>query len=109
MGTEWAVEVTWVDAKKAGAQGPTSQYGPFETEAHRDKFLTEMRRDRAISATRVLTREASYTPWEPTGEASPISDEERDALLMALWREVNTPAAPASADDRRDEAGGGVS
>jgi hypothetical protein len=85
---EWAVEVTWRDWKKAGAKGPTSQYGPFETEEHRDSFLNSQRRDRAITATRVLTRLAAYTPWDPSGEANPTSQEERLRMHEQFLREV---------------------
>lgn len=93
--TEWAVEVTWRDWKAAGAKGPTSQYGPFETEAHRDNFLDMQRRDRDITATRVLSRHAAYSPWVGPSEAEPTTEEEREARLRR-WYEINLPrAAPA--------------
>lgn len=85
---EWAVEVTWLDWEKAGAKGPTSQYGPFETEEHRDRFLAEQRRDREVAATRVLTRFATYTPWDGPVDACPTSEREREALLAEHYEEM---------------------
>ena len=86
--TEWAVEVTWLDWEKAGAKGPTTQYGPFETEQHRDRFLAEQRRDRDVSATRVLTRTATYTPWDGPETACATSEQEREALLAEHYEEI---------------------
>lgn len=60
--TEWAVEVTWRDWQAAGAEGPTSQFGPF-TDGGRDQFIALQRRDRDVAAIRILTRRAAYTPW----------------------------------------------
>lgn len=91
---EWAVEVTWSDWHKAGAKGPTSQYGPFADEGHRDRFLECQRRDRDVAGTRVLARSAAYTPW--VGEdVSPTSSDERDVLLLREWERIHshTPAA----------------
>lgn len=98
--TEWAVEVTWLNWKKAGAKGPTSQYGPFETEEHRDRFLDQQRRDREVTATRVLTRRAAYTPWTASGAAEPTTEEEREALLAALYEQIAGRPVPSDADDR---------
>lgn len=96
---EWAVEVTWVDHVKAGAKGPTSQYGPFDNQEHRDRFLKEQRRDRAVAATRVLTRVATYTEWEGVPDANPTTEEERERLLMELYEEVaGHPYSPGSTD-----------
>lgn len=99
---EWAIEVTWADWKKAGAQRPTSQYGPFSDEERATIFHTQQRRDRAIAATRVLTRYATYTPWEvatlPVGETGPTSEAERDRLheeyLQALMADHTSAADP---------------
>jgi hypothetical protein len=91
--TEWAIEVTWLDWKKAGAKGPTSQFGPFETEEQCDSFLVQYRRDRDIAATRVLTRRVAYTEWEG-GEPIATTKEERDRLLKEWLREIN-PGAPS--------------
>lgn len=92
--TEWAVEVTWRDWRKAGAKGPTSQFGPFEERPPVDRFLEIQRRDRDVAATRVLTRQAAYTPWAGPENADPTSEEERDALLQAFYEQMTNPAAP---------------
>lgn len=86
--TEWLVEVTWRDWKKAGAKGPTSEYGPMETEEQRDSFLDWMRRDRDIVATRVLERRAYYTPWTGPEEVSVVTDEEREARLAEYHQRI---------------------
>lgn len=78
---EWAVEVTWRDWRKAGAKGPTSQYGPFETPEGRDAFVRMQRRDRDVAATRVLTRLAAYSPWDGPTAPEATSEEERERLL----------------------------
>lgn len=83
--TEWAVEVTWRDWKKAGAKGPTSQFGPFSTPESRDAFLDQQRRDRDIAATRVLTRRAAYTPWDSTDQPEPTSEADRDLRLARYY------------------------
>jgi hypothetical protein len=86
--TEWAVEVTWRDWEKAGAKGPTSQFGPFDTPAQRDSFLEMQRRDRDIAATRVLTRRAAYTPWDGPDTPTPTSEEERESLLELYYEHM---------------------
>lgn len=86
---EWAVEVTWRDWKKAGAKGPTSQYGPFDTPEWRDRFLGQQRRDRDVTATRVLKRRAHYTPWVGPDAPEPTTEKEREALLRAEWERIN--------------------
>jgi hypothetical protein len=88
---EWAVEVTWVDYVKAGAKGPTSQFGPFDDRDDRDRFLKMQRRDRDIAATRVLSRIATYTDWEGVPDAEPTTVEERERLLMEWHAEVTRP------------------
>lgn len=86
--TEWAVEVTWRDWQKAGAHGPTSQYGPFDNPGQRDSFLEQQRRDRDVTATRVLTRQATYTPWEQESDQGPTTEEERNELLAAHHHKI---------------------
>lgn len=84
---EWAVEVTWVDWKRSGAKGPTSQYGAFKTEAGRYRFLDVQRRDREVAATRVMSRMAAYTQWGPETEPEPTSEEDREARLDRFYKE----------------------
>lgn len=98
-GTEWAVEVTWQDWEKAGAKGPTSQYGPFENPEHRDRFLEEQRRDREVAATRVLTRHAAYTPWTGPDAVDPTSAEEREALLIQQYERMGFALPPTGGTD----------
>ena len=86
--TEWAVEVTWRDWRKAGAKGPTSQFGPFSTQEQRDSFLEMQRRDRDITATRVLERRAAYTDWTGPDTPTQTSEEEREALLNAYYESM---------------------
>lgn len=95
--TEWAVEVTWRDWKKAGAKGPTSQYGAFETEGHRDRFLASQRKDRDVTATRVLTRRAAYTPWVGPETSEQTTEAEREALLAAEYERIIGRLVPRSA------------
>jgi hypothetical protein len=87
--TEWALEVTWRDWKKAGAKGPTSQFGPFENRDHLDEFEKTQRRDRDIRATRVLTRRAAYTPWTGPDTPEPTTEREREQLLADLHRQLS--------------------
>jgi hypothetical protein len=96
--TEWAVEVTWRDWKKAGAKGPTSLYAQFDTPEQRDQFLAIQRRDRDVAATRVLTRLAAYTPWEGPESPEATSDEEREALLASLYTEITGHVAPSGGE-----------
>ncbi|WP_300953852.1 hypothetical protein [Nocardioides oceani] len=92
--TEWAVEVTWADWRAAGAKGPTSQYGPFEHESQRDLFLATQRRDRAVAATRVLTRRAAYTAWTPTSAVEETSEAERQRLLAEVYEQITGAVHP---------------
>lgn len=85
---EWAVEVTWLDWKRAGAKGPTSQFGPFETEESRDRFIDTQRRDRDIAGTRILSRLAAYTPWEGPEEVEATTEEDRNERLDRLHAEM---------------------
>lgn len=104
--TEWAVEVTWRDWQRAGAKGPTSQYGPFENEDHLNRFLAEQRRDRDVAATRVLTRLAAYTAWTGPSQVLPTSEEERQVLLTQAYESMfgrATPFAPTQ-DEENDNA-----
>lgn len=97
---EWAVEITWVDPEKSGAKGPTSQYGEFEDQEHLASYLRTCRQDRAIAATRIMRRRAGYTPWEPTEEPQPTSEEERERLYREFMEEVYARnAVPATRDD----------
>lgn len=99
--TEWAVEVTWADWRKAGAKGPTSQFGPFDHPFQRDQFVAKMRRDRDITAIRVLTRRAVYTEWTAAGERIITSPEERERLLAEHFADMFAPTATGEADDER--------
>lgn len=99
---EWAVEVTWADWKRAGARGPTSQYGPFTTPESRDAFVDIQRRDREIAATRVLSRFAAYSPWAGPTEADATSEEDRSARLERYYAEMfplSTSPVERNADD----------
>lgn len=92
--TEWAVEITWVDWRKAGAMGPTSLRGPLETIEECERLLSEVRRDRAVAATRVLTRQAAYTPWAGPEVADVVTEQEREALLQDLFDRMQMPSRP---------------
>lgn len=85
---EWAVEVLWRDWKKAGAKGPTSQFAPMDTEEQAKQFADRMRSDRDVTAVRILTRRAYYTPWSGDLTWVPITEEEREALRMKLYDEM---------------------
>lgn len=82
---EWAVEVTWRDWKKAGAKGPTSQYGPFDKREAADRFLDQQRRDRDVAATRVFERLAAYTVWDSIEEPEPTSEADRNLRLARYY------------------------
>lgn len=98
---EWAVEVTWRDWKKAGAKGPTSQFGPFEDEGARDRFIDVQRRDRDVAATCVFTRWAAFTVWDSTEEPEPTSEADRNLRLARFyneWPDQRLGIAPPPAD-----------
>lgn len=82
--TEWAVEITWKDWKKAGAHGPTSQYASFDTKEACDTFVDMQRRDPDVAATRVLSRRAAYTAWEGP-EPDPTTEADREARLRDYY------------------------
>ena len=85
---EWGVEVTWVDPARAGALGPTSQYGPFTSIRQVESFVDQQRIDEEIAATRVLARAAAYTDWAPLTESEPTTREDRAARKERLFEKL---------------------
>lgn len=86
--TEFAVEITWVDHVKAGAKGRRGIYGWLEDRTQVDLIREAYRRDRAIEATRVLTRTATYTDPVEHEPLEVITPEIRDAALTRYLGEI---------------------
>ena len=86
--TEWAVEITWVDWRKAGVRGPTSTFEGFTDPGHIEAFLETQRIDHAVASTRVFERRAAHTAWQPISDPDPTSDADRDAWLVRHYKRL---------------------